>query len=129
MVPLNVVVGHSHRLFIGVVCLLFIGGCARGMAWVRVSDDARGFVTETGRAFTPWGFNYDHDESGRLIEDYWTAEWGKVVEDFGEMKALGANVVRIHLQVGKFMKTPDRPNEAALERLGALLRLAEESGL
>ena len=99
------------------------------MAWVRVSDDARGFITDSGRPFTPWGFNYDHDEAGRLIEDYWTAEWGKVVEDFREMKALGANVVRIHLQVGRFIEAPDRPNAAALDRLGKLLRLAEETGL
>ena len=38
---------------------------------IRVSDDGRGFVTDTGSRFTPWGFNYDHDENGRLLEDYW----------------------------------------------------------
>ena len=38
---------------------------------IRVSDDGRGFVTNSGAPFTPWGFNYDHDESGRLMEDYW----------------------------------------------------------
>jgi hypothetical protein len=41
------------------------------MGRIRVSDDGRGFVTETGSRFTPWGFNYDHDETGRLMEDYW----------------------------------------------------------
>jgi len=38
---------------------------------IRVSDDGRGFVTDAGIRFTPWGFNYDHDETGRLLEDYW----------------------------------------------------------
>ena len=76
----------------------------RAMEWVRVSPDRRSFVLEpSGRRFSPWGFNYDHDEKGRLIEDYWEKEWPKVEQDFGEMKKLGANVVRVHLQLGKFM--------------------------
>jgi hypothetical protein len=100
------------------------------MPFVRVAEDRRGFVLEPGgQAFTPWGFNYDHDEPGRLIEDYWEAEWPKVEQDFAEMKELGANVVRIHLQFGKFMEAADRPNEAQLARLDKLLDLAERTGL
>jgi hypothetical protein len=38
---------------------------------IRISEDGRGFATDTGSRFTPWGFNYDHDETGRLLEDYW----------------------------------------------------------
>ena len=45
------------------------------------------------------------------------------------MKQLGANVVRVHLQFAKFMDAPDRPNENSLERLGRLVKLAEETGL
>ncbi len=114
-----------------------VSGCAapneaapRGMDWVRVSQDARCFVLQaTGRKFVPWGFNYDHDEAGRLIEDYWRREWARVEEDFREMRRLGANVVRVHLQLAKFMLGPSRPNEAALDRLGQLLRLAEREKL
>ena len=39
--------------------------------------------------------------------------------------ALETNVVRVHLQVGKFLDGPDRPNGKALDRLGKLLALAE----
>jgi hypothetical protein len=39
--------------------------------------------------------------------------------------ALETNVVRVHLQLGKFMDAPDRPNGKALDRLGKLLELAE----
>lgn len=100
------------------------------MERVRVSDDKRTFCLATsGRRFTPWGFNYDHDERGRLLEDYWVSEWPKVVEDFGEMKQLGANVVRVHLQLGKFMRDRERPNRSALEQLGRLVGLAERLGL
>ena len=45
------------------------------------------------------------------------------------MKKLGANVVRIHLQVGKFMDGPDKANAKALARLAKLLRLAEKEHL
>jgi Cellulase (glycosyl hydrolase family 5) len=97
---------------------------------VRASDDRRGFVLEpSGRPFSVRGFNYDHDERGRLIEDYWEAEWPKVEEDFQEMKDLGATVVRVHLQYGKFFDQRDRPNPRALEQLGRLLTLAERLGL
>jgi hypothetical protein len=100
------------------------------MERIAVSPDRRGFVAQpSGRAFVPWGFNYDHDEAGRLIEDYWDAGWPKVEEDFHEMKQLGANVVRVHLQFGKFMISPAQPDTNALGRFAQLLRLAERRGL
>src|SRR5262245_29457205 len=64
-------------------CLALRLAAAGEMPFVRVSDDRRGFVLDgTGERFVPWGFNYDHDEKDRLIEDYWETEWDKVVEDF-----------------------------------------------
>ena len=98
----------------------------RKMKTIGVSGDRSRFITreDQGR-FVAWGFNYDHDEQGRLLEDYWDAEWPRVEEDFREMKQLGANVVRIHLQLGKFMQEPNRPNEAALDQLTRLVDLAE----
>jgi len=100
------------------------------MPWAQVSKDKKGFVLESsGRPFVPWGFNYDHDDKARLIEDYWEAEWPTVEAHFGQMKKLGANVVRVHLQLGKFMDGPMKPNGKALDRLGKLLDLAERLGL
>lgn len=97
---------------------------------IVVAPDGRGFrLAESGRQFVPWGFNYDHDEKGRLIEDYWDEEWEKVVSDFREMKELGANVVRIHLQVSRFLPVPDTPSARALAKLRSLLDLAAETGL
>lgn len=103
-------------------------GAAR--AGERVIVAGTGFALEpSGAPFVPWGVNYDHDEDGRLIEDYWADEWPKVEADLGEIRDLGANVVRIHLQTGRFLKGPDEPDEANLERLGRLLELAEATGL
>ena len=96
---------------------------------VRPSRDNTHFVTSDGKRFVVWGVNYDHDDAGRLIEDYWHDEWKTVAEDFREIKALGANVVRVHLQIGKFLDAPDQTNVKNLERFGKLLTLAEETGL
>jgi hypothetical protein len=105
------------------------GASVAEMPFVRVSDDKTGFVLDNGKPFTPWGVNYDHDPKGRLIEDYWDDEWATVEADFREIKELGANVVRVHLQFGKFMSAADRANEKALDRLGKLLKLAQDTGL
>jgi hypothetical protein len=97
---------------------------------VRVSDDGRHFVRgPAAEPFVVWGVNYDHDRSGRLLEDYWQDEWQTVVEDFAEINALGANTVRVHLQLGKFMDAADRPSAANLARLADLVKLAEQNGL
>jgi hypothetical protein len=100
------------------------------MQGVRVSEDGYDFVYEGDqRRFVAWGVNYDHDEKGRLLEDYWEAEWPKVEEDFREIKDLGANVVRIHLQLGKFMQQADMPDGGSLDRLAHLVELAERLNL
>jgi hypothetical protein len=100
------------------------------LEWITVSNDERGFVfASSGQQFIPWGFNYDRDYKSRLLEDYWEAEWPTVIEHLRQMKQLGANVVRVHLQFARFMDAADRPNERALERLGRLVKLAEEAKL
>ncbi len=106
---------------------------ADGLEAIRLSPDGKSFVlAESGAPFRVWGMNYDHDSHGkygRLLEDYWDEEWKTVRSDFQEMKELGANVVRIHLQVSKFMSAADAPNEKSLAQLRRLLALAEETGL
>lgn len=109
-----------------VATVLVAPGATAVQPRIQASSDAKRFiVSTTGKPFTPWGFNYDHDERGRLIEDYWDAEWAKIDADFREMKDLGANVVRVHVQVGRFLEAPDRPNQRALDQLSRLVKLAE----
>ena len=124
-------VAHLRANLVFALTTLMVGNApAVDLEWVQVADDNHAFVlAESGRKFVPWGFNYDHDETGRLIEDYWDDDWAKVEDDFREMKQLGANVVRIHLQFGKFMESPSKPNKHSLDQLGRLIRLAERVGL
>ncbi len=117
-------------LFVFIVMLTTLR--AGALEPIRLSEDGQSFVlAESDRPFRIWGVNYDHDSrgEGRLLEDYWIDEWDTVVGDFREMKALGANLVRIHLQFGKFMTAPERPDEKSLTQLRRLLVLAEETGL
>ena len=95
---------------------------------IRVSKATFVFAS-SGARFTPSGFNYDHDRTNRLLEYYWKDEWQTVVADFGEMKALGANTVRIHLQVSRFMKSAQEVNSESFELLAKLVALAETNRL
>ena len=114
------------------LCIPAIGiaADAKDMEPIQIAKDKHSFVlADSGRRFMPWGFNYDHDSDGRLIEDYWDGEWATVDKAFADMHKLGANVVRIHLQFGKFMDAADKPNDKQLDRLGNLLKLAERERL
>lgn len=97
---------------------------------IVVSGDGERFVLHgTDQTFHAMGVNYDHDESGRLLEDYWHAEWDRVCEDFAQMKQLGVSVVRVHLQFGRFMESAEKARASELQQLRKLLQLAEDTGL
>jgi hypothetical protein len=98
------------------------------MERIVVAPDGRGFVFRKSKEpFRPWGFNYGN--AGRLIEDFWHDDWQTIAGDFREMKGMGANVVRVHLQFEQFMKATNQSNAANLKQLRRLLDLAESTGL
>ena len=117
-------------------CMGLLGSCpaaitAEALPKVRVSADGSHFaLAGSGKRFTPWGFNY-LGEFERLAEDDWhTPEgWKRIAEDFREIKDLGANVVRWHLQFETFMKAADELDSEQIARLKKLLELAQETGL
>ncbi len=96
------------------------------MQLVRISPDDKGFIiVASGAKFIPWGHNY----ASLGLEDPAKHSWEKIENDFADLKKMGANVVRIHLQFPKFMDGPDKANAAALKRLTQLLELAEKQGI
>jgi hypothetical protein len=114
------------------LCVMTARTPAGALEAVRISADGKDFVLgDSGRRFRVWGVNYDHDAvgNGRLLEDYWDKEWATVRQDFHEIHDLGANVVRIHLQLARFLVSTNTPDAAALARLGKLVGLAEETGV
>lgn len=102
----------------------------RKLPSIRVSENGRGFVVApSGKPFVPRGFNYDHDSQGRLLEEYWLDDWPAVERHFAQMRQLGANVVRVHLQFDKFLDESLAPNPRHVARLRDLLKLAESQDL
>lgn len=119
-----------------IVVLALLGALPRGadatppLERISLSADHSKLIRKaSGRTFTPWGFNYDRDYRRRLIEDYWIDEWDTVASDFREMKALGANIVRIHLSVSQFLQSPDLANATNVRQLRKLVRYCEEIGI
>jgi len=109
--------------------LLAMHNLAVGMEPIRISADGTHFILkDSGRRFTPWGFNY-LGEFGTIFEEYWAEKWPAIEEDFREMKKLGTSVVRVHLQLPTYMAGPDKTKPEELARLRKLLDLARDHGL
>ncbi|WP_236696109.1 cellulase family glycosylhydrolase [Rhodopirellula islandica] len=109
---------------------LSVGRAQEPLPAIRVSPDGHSFIQAgSEQPFVAWGVNYDHDESGRLLDEYWTEEWDKVIEDFGEIQQLGANCVRIHLQIGLWMESPEQASPSQVNQLKQLIKLAESKRL
>jgi len=89
------------------------------------------FHNSEGALFFPWGLNYTNPEGVGLIEDNWHNEntWQTILEDFKEMKRLGANVIRLHLQYHQFMTDANTANTSSLDRLRQLVEFAEKEEL
>ncbi len=111
-------------------CVPAVGSPRSSLPRIQPSKEGTHFTAgKDGPRFVVWGVNYDRDDSGRLLESYWDKDWELVVGDFHEMRDLGVNLVRIHLQTASFMTDSKTPNQANLSRLEKLLKLAESCGL
>jgi hypothetical protein len=99
---------------------------ALGMEVVKLSGDKQGFVlSPSGDGFIPWGHNYAAvDLLDRLGSDPLRVE-----REFAEMKAAGTTVARVHPEMPRILLGPRKADPLALERVGALLRIAERAGI
>ena len=120
----------SRRLVHGSVlfALVFLTGEARaaGMEQVRCAPGNRGFVLHpSGARYIPWGHNYASvDIMARLASDP-----ARVAREFAEMKAAGTTVARVHPEMPRILASRDEADPHALDLLGKLLEIAENSGV
>lgn len=91
----------------------------------HVVADGDQLKTEDGKIFKVWGFNLGNG----ILEDRWNTDWNGVVSDFKEMHEYGANTVRLPLQYEAFMLDSTTPNQAALDKLKLLVKVAEANKL
>jgi hypothetical protein len=98
---------------------------ASGLRFVSVGEGGR-------RTFVPRGFNYDWtmlDGRAVRLEDLLELREDKIAADFGAMRRLGGNTVRVFLPTGTFLKGPTQADRGALRRLAVLFRAAERNRL
>jgi hypothetical protein len=82
-----------------------------------------------GERFRVWGFNYGLGQRYPIL-GYFERPTARglqsVVADMRRARLLGANTLRVYLEIKTFMKGPKRPRRRALAALAALLDRAEQ---
>ncbi len=82
-----------------------------------------------GERFRAWGFNYGIGERYPILRYFdrpTEPRLDEVVADMREARALGANTLRVYLEIKAFMKGPKQPKRRAIAALAALLDKAEQ---
>lgn len=126
---------RASALGIGGFILMLACSSDRYLEPVEVNPTGTGFqLAKSHRPFEVWGFNYfrrpsTSDTTELILEEYW-GDYNLVAADLQEMKALGANTVRIHLQFGKFFPNSNlTPDSTQLGHLQQFVTMAEGVGL
>lgn len=81
------------------------------------------------KRFEVWGYNYGIGEKYAILDyfgDPQDATQRRVFADMREAKSLGANTLRVYLEIGSFMRGPDEPRWKALRAYRELLAKAED---
>jgi hypothetical protein len=130
---------HAVLVWTAGVCLALALGFASPTQGQRRASEAPiglpevhrqgGDLVAADERFHVWGFNYgigqrypilayfDHPTERRLQT---------VVADMRKARSLGANTLRVYLELRAFMNRPDHPNRRALAALARLLDKAEQ---
>ena len=88
-----------------------------------------GDLVAAGGPFRVWGFNYGLGSRYPILAYFdRPTERGlqSVAADMRRARSLGANTLRVYLEIRAFMKGPHQPNPRALAALAALLDKAEQ---
>ena len=104
------------------------GAPAPWLGLPEIQRQGRDLVT-AGERFRVWGFNYGLGERYPILAYFdrpTERRLQRIVADMRQARSLGANTLRVYLEIGAFMKGPHRPNPRALAALAALLDKAEQ---
>ena len=87
-----------------------------------------GDLAAGGERFQAWGFNYGMGDRYAILDYFDRPTKGRlrqVVADMREARSLGANTLRVYLEIKAFMKGPTEPEPRTFDALSALLEKAE----
>jgi hypothetical protein len=96
---------------------------------IRVSADGRGFETERGKPFVPFGVNYFRPGTGWAPQVWKQFDAAATRKDFARMQALGVNCVRVFLSYGSFLMETNTVSPEGLAKFDQFLAIAEEAGI
>ena len=113
--------------------ILFLAVAACASAQTQASITASGSdLTAGGQPFIAFGFNYAFGGTYptlRYFDRPTRARLRVVRRDFAEARRMGANTLRVFLEIGQFMADRRKPRTEALDAYERLLRIAERKGL
>jgi hypothetical protein len=121
-----------------VLLALLLAGAAEGSAnaepkgklpKIHVRPDGKGFVTETGEAFVPFGVTYFRPGTGWAPQVWKQFDAEATRKDFARLRELGGNCVRIFLSFGSFYEEPGQLSAEGLAKFDQFLDLAEQAGI
>jgi hypothetical protein len=113
--------------FIGAACMWPAAGSAGSSALPGVHRQG-GDLVAAGERFHAWGFNYGLGPRYPILNYFdrpTERRLRRVVADMREARSLGANTLRVYLELKAFMSGPTQPRRRALDALAALLDEAE----
>jgi hypothetical protein len=86
-------------------------------------------LVAAGERFQAWGFNYGLRQRYPILRYFdrpTEQRLRQVVADMREARRLGANTLRVYLEIKSFMRGPNQPRPHALAALSTLLDKAEQ---
>jgi len=130
---------HAVLVWTAAACLvLALGSAGPAQAQRGASDEPVGLpevhrqggdLLAAGERFRAWGFNYGLGRRYPILAYFdrpTERRLQRVVADMREARSLGANTLRVYLEIRAFMKGPHQPHRPALAALAALLKKAEQ---
>ncbi len=96
---------------------------------IRITKNGRAFRLENGKPFVPFGVTYYRPGTGWAPQVWKQFDPEATRKDFGRMKALGVNCVRVFLTYHSFYSEPGVLRTDGLAKFDQFVRIAEESGI
>lgn len=113
------------------ILALAIADCASAQAPARITADGSG-LTAGAQPFVAFGFNYAFGHTYptlRYFDRPTKARLRLVSRQLDEARRMGANTLRVFLEIGQFMDDRRTPRKEALDAYERLLRIAQRKGL
>lgn len=102
---------------------------AQPLPHISLAANGRGFVTERGRPFVPFGVSYYRPGQGWAPQLWKKFDPQATRKDFTRMKTLGVNCVRVFLTYGSFLMESNRVSPEGLAKFDQFLDIAEQAGI